>query len=167
MDSERNIIAVRKVVALRESATICRQITFVRDTGEYIAVLALAHASRYHTDIRSGNAGCRIVRQVEMPFPSAKHEATPANGRILRSLYSRVICARTEIPASSFFFYAQAKYFPGLTRFSRPRIGVSILRSCLHAYSLNILQHFVTIKIHIRTYYFEEPNGYLRRCLYV
>lgn len=44
MESERNIVAVCEVVVSRKSATICRQITFVRDTWIY-TILALTHVS--------------------------------------------------------------------------------------------------------------------------
>jgi len=166
VESERNIIAVRKVVASRESPTICRQITFLRDTGIYVGARARTRTPLSH---RHGQVArdAEIVRQVEMPFRAQNTKLHPAMGNPSKDtlpLYSRVIAPvyrntgkSVLVPfffSSSFFFlsllspsllffllffYAQTKYFPGLTRFFPPRIEASTWRSCLPACLLDIL----------------------------
>lgn len=72
MESERNTVAVCEVVVSRKSATICRQITFVRDTWIY-TIVALTHVFVLPT--RSGSAECRNCTTGRDAVPSAKHKA--------------------------------------------------------------------------------------------
>jgi len=98
VESERNIIAVRKAVASRESATICRQITFSYVIPGYTPcalALALAHAYAVIAATRPGSAGCRNCTTGGDAVPSARHKAAPGNGKpvegYLAALQSPVI----------------------------------------------------------------------------
>jgi len=79
MESERNTFAVCEVVVSRKSATICRQITFVRDTWIY-AILAHTRVCPISTPTRPGSAGCRNCTTGRDAVLSTKHKASSGNG---------------------------------------------------------------------------------------
>lgn len=80
MESKRNRIAICEVVASRKSATICRQITFVRDTWIYTRYWYSHTYLSYRTPTRPGSIGCKNCTTSRDAVPSAKHKAASGNG---------------------------------------------------------------------------------------
>lgn len=101
MESERNTVAVCEVVASRKSgisATICRQITFVRDTWIYV-ILALTHAfpAAHRHDLVPQDA--EIV-QAEMLFRVQNTKLHPAIEEYFFVFLPLLIYARISVKTS-------------------------------------------------------------------